>query len=226
MVTFRIDGLDRLLRNLGEFERQIPFAMAQALNRSADQAREELPAVWAQHITARNPNFLKSAMTTKGERATKSRLRVVLYDRFGTANLNLHDKGGTARARGAFAIATRTSGITARRGQKGVPKGLRPRNLANAFAKTGKSGDLVIYQRSGKYQKATKTARNKAERTGGPRPKGTDNRHLRLEYVTKPTNPVRADVPLSREFYQIMRREAPKQFAIAMRSAMKNSFRK
>ena len=83
----------------------------------------------------------------------------------------------------------------------------------------------MIYQRTGKYQKATKAAHRKAARIGEPRPKGTDNRHLKLEYVTKPTNPVRADVPLSREFYKIMRREVPKQFVIAMRSAMKNSGR-
>ena len=226
MVTFRVDGLDRLLKKLDGFERQIPFAMAVALNKAADVAREELPQVWAQHITARNPNFLKAALTTRGRRATKANLRVELYDQHGRGNLGLHGLGGAAHGHGALAIPTTSSGISKRRGAKGVPKGMQPRNLANSFAKTGKSGDVVIYQKTGKYQKATKAAHRKAARTGEPRPKGTDNRHLRLEYVTKSTNRVRADVPFHAEFARIMRREIPKQFSTAIKAAMKTSFRK
>ena len=226
MVTFRIDGLDRLLKKLDGFERQIPFAMSVALNKAADVAREELPQVWAQHISARNPNFLKAALSRKGTSATKTRLRVELRDVIGRGNLNLHDKGGSAHGSGALAIPTTSSGIGKRRGAKGVPKGMQPRNLANSFAKIGKTGDIIIYQKTGKYQKATKAAHRKAARTGDPRPKGTDNRHLRLEYVTKPTNRVRADVPFQAEFNRIMKREIPKQFSIAIKAAMQKSFKK
>ncbi len=207
-LSFDFSDIDRVLKDLDVFERQIPFALATALNKSADVARQELPQVWAERIHARNPGFLRAALTRKGTSATKTRLRVELYDQYGRGNLKLHNQGGTARGRGAQAIATTTSGITAKRGPKGVPKGLRPRNLPNSFAKAGKGGDLVIYQRTGKYKKATKKR------------EGRDGRGLKLEYVTKPSNRVPADVPLSREFARIMRREMPKQFSISIKAAM------
>ena len=210
MVGLRFDTRDfqRAARNMGALADQIPFALAVALNKSADTARNELPQVWAQHITARNPNFLKAALTTKGARANKRSLRVELYDQYGRGNLNLHDLGGTAHGRGALAIATTTSNIKSRRGPKGVPKGLRPRGLPNSFAKPGTTGDLVIYQRTGKYRKASKKR------------EGQDGRGLKLQYVTHPTTRVPADVPLRREFVRIMRREMPKQFAVSMKAAM------
>lgn len=226
MFTFRVEGLDKLLKRLDGFERQIPFVLATTLNNAADSARDQLPRVWAEHITVRNPNFLRAALTTRGRRATKASLRVELYDQYGRGNLGLHSTGGAAHGSGALAIPTTSSGIKGRRGAKGVPKGLQPRNLARSFGKVGKSGDVLIYQQVGKYQKATKAAHKRAAKSGGPRPKGKDNRHLRLEYVTKQTNRVRADVPFQAEFVRIMRREVPKQFSVAVKAAMKTAFRK
>jgi len=44
MVTFNFKDIDRVIKNLSEFERQIPFAMATALNKSADVAARAGPA--------------------------------------------------------------------------------------------------------------------------------------------------------------------------------------
>ncbi len=214
MVTFDLRDITRVTKRLERFANQIPFALATALNKSTDVAREELPQVWAQHITARNPNFLKAALSRKGTSATKRNLRVELRDVIGRGNLGLHDKGGSAHGSGALAIPTTTSGISRRRGAKGVPKGMQPRNLTRSFGKAGKSGDTLIYQQVGKYQKATK------------RKDGHDGRSLKLAYVTKPTNRVRADVPFHAEFDRIMRREMPKQFSTAIKAAMKTALRK
>ena len=100
-------------------------------------------------------------------------------------------------------MAIPTSAISARRGAKGIPKGLQPRNLSNSFSVKGKSGDKLIYQRVGR--------RSKGKKSGNV---------LRLAYVVKASNPVRADVPLAQAFERIMRREMPKQFKIAMTRAM------
>ncbi len=190
---------------MGAMADQIPFALATALNKSADAAREELPQIWAEHIKVRNPNFLKAALTTRGARATKRSLRVTLYDQYGRGNLKLHDVGGTARAKsGAMAVPTST--ISAKRGSKGIPKGMQPRNLANSFMVTGKSGDKLIFQRPGKSKRKAKTTKASGA--------------LKLAYVIKSTNPVHADVPLTSEFQRIVQREMPKQFKAAIVRAM------
>ena len=226
MVTIRFEGLDRLLKNLGEFERQVPFALAQALNKSADVAREELPQIWAENIRVRNPNFLKAALTTRGSRATKSSLRVELYDQYGRGNLALHDKGGTNRAHtGSLAIPS--TAVGQRRGARGVPKNLKPSALPNSFKTDGRRANPhlkpnSVYVREGAYR-----AKGSAiGRTGKKRKKTADSRTVKLMYTLRPSAPIRADVPLTREFTRIMRREMPRQFDIAMKAAMQTAFRR
>lgn len=198
MLTFDTRDFARQARRMDALANQIPFALAQALNASAEVARKRLiEDTWPEHVEARNRSFLRAALTTKGERATKRRLRVVVYDRLGRGSLALHDRGGTKNPRGK-AIAVPSADLQARRTGKGVPKGLRPRNLPA----TGPSGTFVrgdvLYQRVG---------------TG-------KSRGLKLMYVLRPTVPVRADVPFHSDFERIMRWTMPVQFGLTMRKAM------
>ena len=198
-LTFDLRDFQRIARDLRALENQIPFALAQALNASAEVARKEvIETTWPEHVEARNRTFMRAALTTKGERATKRNLRVVVYDRLGRASLSLHEKGGTKRPRGAT-LAVPSGDLQARRTGKGVPKGLRPRAIPNSF----KKGD-GIYQRVG---------------TG----KG---RGLKLMYVLKTSAPIKADVPFHADFNRAMRRTLPVQFRIAMHKAMATAFRK
>ena len=188
----------RYARAMDGMASQIPFALAQALNASAEVARRGLiERTWPEHVHARNRSFLKAALTTKGTRATKRNLRVVVYDRLGRGNLLLHERGGTKRPRGK-ALAVPSAALQARRTAKGVPKGLRPRNLPA----TGPSGAFVkgdvLFQRVGAGQ----------------------SRGLKLMYVLKPAAPVRADVPFQADFATTMRRTMPIQFRLALRKAM------
>ena len=212
-LTFDLRDFQRVARQMQAFEEQIPFALARALNEAAEVARRELiSTTWAQHITVRNPNFLKAALTTKGARATKRNLRVEIYDKLGRGNLSLHDQGGTRRGQGALAVPT--SALASRRGSKGIPKGMRPKTLPKSFAKPGKSGDMLIFQRTGSYKKA------------GKRALAQDNRHLKLAYVLKPSTPIRADVPFHADFNRVMRREMPRQFQVFMQKAMETAFKR
>lgn len=197
MVDFDFRDFERAARSLNAFSNQVPFALARALNDSAELARSDLPQTWAEHITVRNPRFLKAALSTKGTRATKARLSVEIYDRLGRANLFLHDQGGSRKPRGA-AIAVPSKALQAARTSKGVPKGLRPRAIPNSFVK----GD-VLYQRTGKGK----------------------NRGLKLMYVLRPQTRISPDVPFHREFDRIMRREVPRQFGVRLEQAMKTAFR-
>ncbi len=203
MSTFRVDlsPLQHIAVRLGAFDRnQMPFAMAGALNAVAEIGRRTLiEDTWPRHVTVRDANFLKAALTTRGKRATKRNLRVEVYDRLGRANLTLHETGGTKKPRGK-AIAVPSAALQGRRSSRGVPKGLRPRAVPNSFVK----GD-VLYQR-----------------IGG---KGKD-RHLRLMYVLKPTTRIGARVPFHADFDGAVRRAFPGQFRTAMRRAMSTALKK
>ena len=200
---------------------QMPFALALALNDGAAVAmKTALPQTWAEHITVRNPNFLKAALSTTGTRASKTNLRVVIYDRFGRGNLKLHDTGGSARAKtGSLAIPV--SEVSSRRGAKGIPKGLQPRNLPNSFVTDGRRPNAhlkqnAVYQREGAYRGKGTVKSGRGKR----RKEAADFRTVRLKYVLKTSNPVRPDVPLTQEFQRVMRREVKKAFGIRMRQAM------
>ncbi len=201
MVTFDFKDMDRVVRNIGAFERQVPFALARALNATVEIGRDRLPDTFANHIEARNPRFFKAAMVTTGQRATKRRLQVTLYDRFGRGNLKLHAEGGTRRARGGqLAIPSRL--ITPKRTGRGVPKGMKPRNIVATVPKRA----LRIIPGRGIYVGV-----------GG---------HLKALYSFRISAPIRADVPLHQEFERIVRAELPKQFRRSMREAMATAFKK
>lgn len=192
-LRFDLSDFERAARNMGAFVDQVPFALARALNDAAEQTRREMiETTWPSHVTVRNTRFLNAALTTKGERATKKSLRVAIYDKLGRASLPLHVKGGVKQPkRQSLALPSRE--IAARRSGKGVPKGLRPKNLPNSFVK----GD-AIYQRVGKGKQAK----------------------LKLAYVLKPSAQIKPDVPFDRDFERVMRREIVAAFGPRMRDAM------
>lgn len=116
---------------------QIPFALSMALNNAVEASRTQfINETWPRHVTVRKATFLAAALTTSGERATKSRLRVVLYDRLGRASLKLHAEGGNKPSRGRLAIPTKAVS----RGSSGVVASQRPANLTRKVVK----GNLIF----------------------------------------------------------------------------------
>ena len=149
MLTFDMRDFERAARNFDAILDQVPFALAQAMNDGVEFARQELiDHTWPQSVTVRNPRFLDAALTTRGNRATKTNLRVAIEDRLGRASLPLHAEGGEKRPKGSK-LAVPSAAVAARRGVSGVPKGLRPRAIPNSFIKGN-----AVYQRIGSYQKA------------------------------------------------------------------------
>ena len=218
ILKFDFSDFARVAKNIGAMADQIPFALAGALNDAAEKTRTELATnTWPSSVHARNRSFLSAALTTRGERATKQKLSVAIYDRLGRGNLLQHDRGGKSTARrGKLAIPS--SAVGARRGSRGVPARLKPAAIPNSFvtdgsrANTGLTHD-AIYQRVGKYTKAGKGAKKKGV-------KAKDNRKLKLMYVLKPSVSIKADVPFDRDFERSMRSEVGKAFAPRLRAAM------
>ena len=227
-LTFDLRDVTRVTRNLERFANQVPFAMAGALNASAEIGRRTVIEVtWPGHVDVRDPNFMKAALTSKGERATKRRLRVVVYDRIGRANLVMHEVGGTRVPRPAH-LAVPVDAVAAKRRSKGIPQALRPRNLANSFVTDGRRPNLhlkqnAVYQRQGSYHKKGSAV---SARPGKKRKKAADGRTVKLMYVLKTSVPIKAEVPFHEDFNNAVKRAMPKQFRIAMRNAMKTAWKK
>lgn len=207
MLTFDTRDFERAARNFAATLDQVPFALAGAMNDAVEFARSELIGeTWPNNVTVRNKSFLNAALTTRGNRATKTNLRVAIDDRLGRASLPLHAEGGEKRPRGA-AIAVPLPAVAGRRGAGGVPKGLRPRALPNSFVKNG-----VIYQRTGSYHKAG------SKKAGG----GTaqDGRSIRPMYKLAPTVEIRPDVPFESAFERAMWIGITRSFGPRLAAAM------
>ncbi|SER58754.1 hypothetical protein SAMN05216548_12724 [Faunimonas pinastri] len=125
---------------------QVPFALSQALNDAAEKTRDRLiNETWPSHVTVRNKSFMKGALSTKGERATKRKLSVTIYDKLGRASLKKHAEGGVKQGKGRLAIPS----AKVSRGASGVRKTQRPANLQNKVVKGN-----AIYQRVGKGKRS------------------------------------------------------------------------
>lgn len=225
--SFDLRDMKRAVRGIGALESQMPFALANAMNASAEIGRRTLiEDTWPSHVQARDPNFLKSALTIKGERATKRRLRVVVYDRWDRAHLRMHETGGTKTPRGS-ALAVPVEALAAKRTGRGMPQRLKPRALPNSFVTDGRRANThlkqgAVYQREGAYR-AKGTVKSS---TGKKRKATADFRTVKLAYVLKPSIPIRATVPFHADFERAVRRAMPIEFRAAMHRAMKTAIRR
>ena len=201
-MSLRFDFRDfkRAARRIGAFEKQIPFALANAMTTAAFKVKDSLISeTWAEHVEVRNRNALRQALRI--EKARKTNLRVAIVGSGPSAqrlNLVAHAEGGTKKPQGRR-LAIAPAG-TVKRGARGVPKGQRP---AAIIAKTPKRALRI-------------TDRGIFVGEGG---------RLRLRYALKPSATIKADVPFKQDFARMMGAEVRRQFPIAMAKAMKTAFR-
>lgn len=191
MLRFDFSDLKRWERRFADAPDQIRFAAAGALNDAVERTRERLAdETWAQHVTVRDRNFIRAALTTRGERASKGRLRVVLYDQLNRGSLALHDRGGEKRPRGA-ALAIPSKRV--RRGAKGVVASQRPRALKRVVRK----GNL-IFQAVGRGK----------------------NARLELMYRLQASARIKPTVPFHADFAKFMRAEMARTFPARFKKAL------
>lgn len=186
LLTLDSDQFRRAAERYEKGLRQAPFAIARALNDSAEAARQEIiTSAWPSAVKVKNQKFISAALTTKGERATKGKLQVTLYDRIGRVPLTRLEEGGTKQAKGGV-IAVPTRAV--RRGSNGaVVRGQKPRALDPK--KVVKKGNLLF----------VRVGRGKHEK-------------LKLLYKLQPSANVKAMVPFHRVFNTVVRREMRANF--------------
>lgn len=137
-LKLNTSDFERQARVLKAAQDQVPYALALALNKAAENTRDLLVQTWPQHVKVRNSGFIRYAL--RREFATKHNLRIVIFDQSGKPFIRRLDAGGVHQARGSnLAIPVEAS---VRVGAHGVRKSQLPRSIPNAFVKNG-----AIYQR-------------------------------------------------------------------------------
>ena len=195
-ISFDLSQFERAAKDMQAAVDQVPFALANAMNKAAFETRRELVGeTWPGHVTVRNKAFIGAALRVR--KASKKALRISIFDRLQHADLDRLEKGGPKTARGSLAIPT--GDAKARRSGKGVPQALRPLNLANSFKAPGKRGGSVIYQRTGKGKQ----------------------RGLKLMYVLRPSAQIKPAVPFHADFQRTFTRQLEQAFPDAMWKAMR-----
>lgn len=130
MATIKgtVRGQDRVKRNMANVIReQIPFATSLAINDAVFRGRRFSLAYWIR-VFPRRKNVRFPSVVFRVRKATKRRLRGVLFDSRGLALINLQVQGGIRRPERARRLAVPTDNVT-------FTKAGRPRrvNFRNAF---------------------------------------------------------------------------------------------
>lgn len=182
-------------------ELEVPFAIALAMNRAVQNARESLmDETWGNAgIAHRNAGFIRAALHV-GEWATKGNLRVEIFDQLADHTLLYKlALGGihTPKTKTSLAIPTRAVTRTSR----GVASAQRPMNLKGSFVADLRGRGKAIWVR----QKGTKG--------------------IKLMYVLKPAVPVPALVPFFTDFNETFSEDLRSNFAGSMMRAVLSSRR-
>jgi hypothetical protein len=194
-VKIEYADFEKLAARLVGAQDQVAFALADSLNRAAENTRGVLIQTWSRSVEVRSSGFIRAALL-RGPRATKTDLRISIYDALGRGNLKLHADSGTKLPKQTARLAIPVE-ANVRRTASGVTASQRPMNLANSFVADRVGLGPAIYQRQG--------------------------RHLKLMYVLRRSVPIRKDVPFREDFEITMRAEARANFPGAMLRAVLTS---
>jgi hypothetical protein len=128
-----IRDFERKARDVDAMVDQVPFALAQAMNRAVKDARESLiHETWPSAVTVRNPYFLRASFHMEFARASdwrhRGEMHVAIADTMGRAHLAAHAYGGEKTARGRLAIPPSSGKVVIRTGH-GVRKNQTPRAI-------------------------------------------------------------------------------------------------
>lgn len=143
--------VDRVARSLDDLgRRQLPFAISRTINATLfDIRRHQVEHTFPTAFDLRNKSLPRVALRV--EVSTKLDLTGRLFDRLNLSYLEKHARGGVKIPIGRH-LAIPTNELRGRRGAKGMPKNLRPRQVLNkpkAFRQKVRGQDMIL-QRTGR----------------------------------------------------------------------------
>ena len=195
--------------NTAEFNRwmngvardQVPFAMARALTRTAQDAQKDIKAELGSSFTLRNAHTARGIRITRAEKKDGFRMKSEVGSIDWYVKDQVDDRDSTRQPKAA---KYRYIPKGARSGKKGrIPKRLKPAaltTLENVFWKPKADGTALVYQRMGK--------------TGS---------RLKLLYVAVPKQRIRPGFSFASKVRQTANRTLRRNLIRSMQSAIKSA---
>lgn len=215
MVTVKLDGIEQAISRLTNIEqRQVPFAMSLALNRTAEEIQTAQRGELRSNFTIRRPWVEQGVKIARQNRSTKEKLSVSIEIDPSRSFLTKFEAGGTKTPRGRS--------ITVPHGAKRnksdvIQKGERPRSFQFVQAASSLKTRTTIYKglkRTFMIQRPDGSGlilRRMGRRGKGPAHSMRDPR-LKVLYILTPS----AQLKPSLEFYSTGRRIAGERFMVNM----------
>ncbi|MBE7202012.1 MAG: hypothetical protein INR70_29985 [Parafilimonas terrae] len=202
MLRLDTSAFERTARNLGLAEKEMPFALANALTHSAFKTKDALVNhTWPSAVKVKNSRFLRASLNVDPAMARDFRagrsMSAAIFDNLGHVDLRRLEAGGTKAPTkgGLLAIPTtrvkRGAGGAVRAGQK--PRALDPKKVV-------KKGNL-LFMREGRGK----------------------NAKLRLMYKLRPNAKIKPTVPFHSDFDRLMRAQIYKSFPTSVRNVLKRN---
>lgn len=204
-------NLAEVTKRIQSYRKQIPYATAQALNKTAIEFRKEIVTnTWPNSVKVRNSRFMNQALRIQF--AKKNDLSVTIYDHLKKEYLARLDKGGIRIPMGNhLAIAGKEVAGLIRGGGGAVKKAFKPRTLLDKkrFFKTRlKAGfDAIVERPAGKEQGKRKPQRQ----IRGP---------LKVWYLLEPKGQVPKMFPFYETANRVIERSLKRNFINAFRKAV------
>lgn len=202
MLTLDTSHFETTARKIGLAEREIPFALANAMTYAAYRTKDALTnGTWPQAVKVKNTRFMRASLDVASAKARDFRagrkMSAVIWDQLGHVNLKRLAVGGTKTPKSGGLLAIPTSRV--KRGAGGaVRQGQKPRGLPDK--KVVKKGNL-LFLREGRGK----------------------NSKLRLMYKLRPNAKVKPMVPFHADFDRLMRAMIYKSFPTAVRNVIKRN---
>lgn len=201
-MSFKFDmsGFERAADKLGLIEREVPFALANAMTRAAYTTKDALVRdTWPAHVQVRSKGFLRASLEVEPARASDFRagrgMRAEIFDALNHVDLKRLMLGGVKKPKKGAAIAIPTKNV--RRTADGrVVDSQKPR----ALKRTVRKGNL-IFQASGRGK----------------------NSKLKLMYAVRSSGRIKPQVPFLSDFNRLYRAELYKAFPQAVRNVIKKN---
>jgi hypothetical protein len=199
-VQFDMSAFERAASGIGLVQKEVPFAVANAMTRAAYTTKDALARdTWPKHVQVRNSNFMRASLDVEPALARDFRegssMRAEIFDALGHVDLKRLTLGGVKKGKSGPNLAIPSKRVQ-RTGSGAIRRNQKPRSLK----RTVRKGNL-IFQAQGKGKSSK----------------------LQLMYAVRSSATIKPTVPFYDDFSRLYRGEFYKAFPNAVRNVLKRN---
>lgn len=148
-MEIKIEGLDKIIKNLDDMaKKQVPFATARALTKTAEDARDEIVKDLPGKFTLRTSWWKpRTRYGFNVKPAKKTDLKAEIFTQ--APWMQIHEVGGIRTPERSRELAIPTLQVRRTKRQL-IGASQRPRALKKSFVKITRTGQKVLFQKVGK----------------------------------------------------------------------------